>query len=96
MKNQFVMTWINRIYSFIHIPGSIVFLVWLFYYTNTRNRIDDSQRGKGMEATKRLLAGPRLYEFAEKDNGVLQSSCIHRLHALAMYATETSQRGHYG
>jgi hypothetical protein len=27
------MTWINRIYSFIHIPGTILFLVWLYNYT---------------------------------------------------------------
>jgi len=62
MKNQFVMTWINRTYSFIHIPGSIAFLVWLFYYTNTRNRIDESQSGKSIGETKGSPAGPRLYE----------------------------------
>ncbi|KAN0093485.1 hypothetical protein V8E51_016669 [Hyaloscypha variabilis] len=62
MKNQFVMTWINRTYSFIHIPGSIAFLVWLFYYTNTRNRLDESQSGKNFGETKGSPAGPRLYE----------------------------------
>jgi len=34
------MHWTNRIYSFIHIPGTILFLVWLFYYTTTRNRLE--------------------------------------------------------
>ncbi|KAG9236437.1 hypothetical protein BJ875DRAFT_227459 [Amylocarpus encephaloides] len=62
MKHEFMMTWINRIYSFIHIPGSIAFLVWLFYYTNTRNRIDDKQSGKGGGGTAGSPAGPRLYE----------------------------------
>jgi len=59
MRNQFVMTWINRTYSFIHIPGSIAFLAWLFYYTNTRNRVGEGQRGKNVA---RSAAGPRLYE----------------------------------
>ena len=62
MKNQFVMTWINRIYSFIHIPGSIAFLVWLFYYTNTRNRIDVKQPDKDAGEAKGSPAGLRLYE----------------------------------
>ncbi|KUJ24669.1 uncharacterized protein LY89DRAFT_663391 [Mollisia scopiformis] len=62
MQNQFIMTWINRTYSFIHIPGSIAFLIWLFYYTNTRNRLDESQRGKDIGEVKGSPAGPRLYE----------------------------------
>ncbi len=62
MKNQFVMTWINRTYSFIHIPGSIAFLVWLFYYTNTRNRVDVKQPDKDVGEAKGSAAGPRLYE----------------------------------
>ncbi|RFU33759.1 hypothetical protein B7463_g2546, partial [Scytalidium lignicola] len=60
MAQPFLMTWINRIYSFIHIPGSIAFLVWLFYYTNTRNRLRH-----GGSNTSELMgspAGPRLYE----------------------------------
>lgn len=62
MQNIFVMTWINRTYSFIHIPGSIAFLIWLFYYTNTRNRLDMSQSGKELGEAKGSPAGPRLYE----------------------------------
>ncbi|KAH8813047.1 hypothetical protein F5884DRAFT_321646 [Xylogone sp. PMI_703] len=58
MGHPFLMTWINRIYSFIHIPGSIAFLVWLFYYTNTRNRL---QQGN-IDDAKGSPAGPRLYE----------------------------------
>jgi hypothetical protein len=62
MQNPFVMTWINRVYSFIHIPGSIAFLVWLFYHTHARSyRLNASQRAQGGE-TRRALAGPRLYE----------------------------------
>lgn len=33
LQRPTLMHWINRIYSFIHIPGTILFLVWLFYYT---------------------------------------------------------------
>ena len=29
------MHWINRIYSFIHIPGTILFLIWLYHLTIT-------------------------------------------------------------
>lgn len=56
------MTWINCTYSFIQIPISIAFLVWLFYYTNTRNRIDESQPVKNIGEAKGSPAGPRLYE----------------------------------
>ncbi|KAK3694160.1 PAP2 superfamily-domain-containing protein [Podospora appendiculata] len=39
-----LMRCINRIYSFIHIPGTIMFLIVLFYITTTRpNRIHDQQ-----------------------------------------------------
>ncbi|KAJ9637804.1 hypothetical protein H2199_007298 [Coniosporium tulheliwenetii] len=40
-----LLTWINRIYSYIHIPGTILFLVWLYYYTTTRNRLISSRPG---------------------------------------------------
>jgi hypothetical protein len=62
MKNIFLMTWINRTYSFIHIPGSIAFLVWLFYYTNTRNQLDERQDGQELGQGKGSPASPRLYE----------------------------------
>ncbi|TAQ88864.1 hypothetical protein B7494_g2795 [Chlorociboria aeruginascens] len=62
MQNQFIMMWINRTYSFIHIPGSIAFLIWLFYYTNTRNRVTERQRDEDMGERKGAPAGPRLYE----------------------------------
>lgn len=57
IKNTFLITWINRIYSFIHIPGSIAFLIWLFYYTNSRNGFTKNLGGFIGHTT-----GPRLYE----------------------------------
>lgn len=41
MRHPQLMAWTNWVYSFIHIPGTIAFLVWLYYYTTTRNRLDD-------------------------------------------------------
>ncbi|EQK97827.1 integral membrane protein [Ophiocordyceps sinensis CO18] len=41
-----LMHWINRVYSFIHIPGTIFFLVALYHLTTTR----------------KVAAGPALYE----------------------------------
>lgn len=32
-----LMHWTNRLYSFIHIPGTILFLVFLYHYTITSN-----------------------------------------------------------
>lgn len=62
-----LMMCINWLYSFIHIPGTIAFLVWLYYYTITSNRVvqrrgpgsgpqDIPQEGHGS------TAGPGLYE----------------------------------
>lgn len=61
MQNQSVMTWINRTYSFIHIPGSITFLVWLFYYTHRRNYLDEANE-EGFGEMKAPPGGPGIYE----------------------------------
>ena len=57
MKSQLAITLINWLYSFIHIPGTIAFLVWLYYYTITRNRVELDQPG-GVDGSP---SGPRLY-----------------------------------
>ncbi|KAG2415670.1 hypothetical protein HFD88_006861 [Aspergillus terreus] len=62
LRHGTLMTWINWIYSFIHIPGTIAFLVWLYYYTITRNRFDESQPGKPRGVMSGSPAGPRLYQ----------------------------------
>ncbi|KAJ5218264.1 uncharacterized protein N7498_000363 [Penicillium cinerascens] len=62
LRHPPAMTWINWIYSFIHIPGTIAFLVWLYYYTITRNRIDESQPGKPRGSVSGSPAGPLLYQ----------------------------------
>ncbi|KAJ6178317.1 hypothetical protein N7519_008778 [Penicillium mononematosum] len=62
LRQPLVMPWINWIYSFIHIPGTIAFLVWLYYYTTVRNRIDEAQPGKPKGAVSGSPAGPLLYQ----------------------------------
>jgi hypothetical protein len=61
LDHPFLMHWTNRIYSFIHIPGTILFLVWLFYYTTTRNRVDLPLPNKPIGETAGSPAGPKLY-----------------------------------
>ncbi|KAK0664083.1 hypothetical protein DIS24_g689 [Lasiodiplodia hormozganensis] len=65
-----VMTWINRIYSFIHIPGTILFLVWLYYFTTTRNRLTERQPGKPAGSIEGSPAGPALYEARRRTMAV--------------------------
>jgi hypothetical protein len=62
LRHSQLMSVINWVYSFIHIPGTIAFLVWLYYYTTTRNRVDESQTGKPLGAAKGSPAGPLLYQ----------------------------------
>ncbi|GKT44709.1 uncharacterized protein ColSpa_04890 [Colletotrichum spaethianum] len=57
-----VMHWINRIYSFIHIPGTILFLVILYFVTTTRKRRALSAKLGGNDNIRWNSAGPALYE----------------------------------
>jgi len=71
-----LMRWTNRAYSFIHIPGTILFLIVLFYATTTRPKrsiFEHSQssrspnRGGSASAVKNWRAligpfGPDVYE----------------------------------
>lgn len=63
------LRWINRTYSYIHIPGSILFLVVLYYLTTTRRRkalaakVNDAGDLEGSIGAKwESAAGPALYE----------------------------------
>ncbi|KAJ6015076.1 hypothetical protein N7540_009667 [Penicillium herquei] len=62
LAHPLAMKWINWTYSFIHIPGTIAFLVWLYYYTITRNRIDEPQAWKARGTASGSPTGPLLYE----------------------------------
>lgn len=70
LRHTLLMTWINWIYSFIHIPGTIAFLVWLYYYTITRNRINEPQSGKPRGITSGSPAGPLLYQARRRTMAV--------------------------
>lgn len=61
MRHPQLMAWTDWIYSFVHIPGTIAFLVWLYYYTATRNRLDDSlnNRWNASPASPSLYAARR-------------------------------------
>lgn len=56
-----LMRWTNRTYSFIHIPGTILFLVVLYYFTTTRKR-RALIKSDGADTTMLGNAGPMLYE----------------------------------
>ncbi|OKL56796.1 hypothetical protein UA08_07773 [Talaromyces atroroseus] len=60
-----LMNWTNWIYSFIHIPGTIAFLVWLYYYTTTRTSLEGSSEKNGGSKPAKAIngspAGPLLY-----------------------------------
>ncbi|KAM5345000.1 hypothetical protein ACJ41O_010862 [Fusarium nematophilum] len=53
-----ILHWVNRLYSFIHIPGTIFFLVMLYYFTTTRKR----RVASGRLRSDNVAAGPALYE----------------------------------
>lgn len=56
-----LMRWINRTYSFIHIPGTILFLIVLFYTTTTRpkrNLFEQSHGGSASLRNWRSMIGP--------------------------------------
>ncbi|KAK6072896.1 integral membrane protein [Seiridium cupressi] len=62
MQHETMMHWINRIYSYIHIPGTIFFLGFLYFYTITRNRTDERQAGKDLGEKAGSPAGAALYQ----------------------------------
>ncbi|KAJ5232608.1 integral membrane protein [Penicillium chermesinum] len=61
LKRPLLMACVNWIYSFIHIPGTIAFLVGLYYYTTTRNETTGYRPLKPWYAQERP-AGPALYQ----------------------------------
>jgi hypothetical protein len=58
MQHETMMHWINRIYSYIHIPGTIFFLVFLYFYTITRKRTDERQ----LSGDSGSMTGAALYQ----------------------------------
>lgn len=64
MARPVLMLWLNRLYSFIHIPGSIAFLVWLYYYTTINRRNRGGELGLTLYQTRRrTLAASNLLAF---------------------------------
>jgi len=67
-----LMHWINRIYSFIHIPGTILFLVWLYNYTVLSNRLASSTHNtrSGTPLPSGSPAGPALFQARRRTMAV--------------------------
>jgi PAP2 superfamily len=70
MNSTPMMPWINYLYSFIHIPGTIAFLVWLYYYTITRNRLVQRRDGHVSGEPEGSSSGPALYEARRRTMAV--------------------------
>lgn len=70
LQHATLMRWTNRAYSFIHIPGSILFLVVFYYLTTTRPRRNaqstlpskSTSTGAGWKAVSLPPLNPALYE----------------------------------
>ncbi|KAK4935911.1 hypothetical protein LTR10_023123 [Elasticomyces elasticus] len=69
-----LMTYINWLYSFIHIPGTIAFLVWLYYYTITSNRLVQHRGSRlqvgGQSSLPGSTSGLHLYEARRRTMAV--------------------------
>ncbi|KAJ9613067.1 hypothetical protein H2200_003008 [Cladophialophora chaetospira] len=71
LQHSRVMWWLNRVYSYVHLPATISFLVGLYYFAITRNRSNNvpywhNDRTKGpelYEARRRALALCNLFAF---------------------------------
>ena len=70
MAHPLLMIGINWLYSFIHIPGSIAFLIWLFYYTITRHWSADSAHAPSAGKPPTHLVGSALYEARRRTMAV--------------------------
>lgn len=66
LERPSMLHWINRIYSFIHIPGTIFFLVALYYLTTTRKR----RILAGRVSSDFVSVGPALYEARRRTMAV--------------------------
>ena len=67
LRHEVLMRWTNRIYSYIHIPGTIFFLAWLFWYTTTSTAAATNGTTTATATTHRGSVDERRREKA--DNG---------------------------
>lgn len=61
---------VNWLYSYIHILGTIAFLVWLYYYMITWNRLLLGRQGWLGGNVGGSLSGPALYEARRRTMAV--------------------------
>lgn len=67
LQHATLMRWINRIYSFIHIPGTIFFLIALYFLTRTQKRHVMTER---VETNGVSAGGAGLYEARRRTMAV--------------------------
>ena len=71
LQHPFLLLWTNRLYSFIHIPGTIAFLVCLYYYTTTRKQFVATKPDGGLGGKPSgPSATPALYEARRRTMAV--------------------------
>ena len=70
LKHQTLITWINWLFSFTHVPGTIAFLVWLYHHTITRNTALKSQPGQLRANEDCSPSSPALYEARRRSMAV--------------------------
>lgn len=61
-----VMYWVNRIYSYVHLPATVTFLVGLYWFAITRNRT--------LARWRQPASGPYLYESKRRSLAVSDST----------------------
>ncbi|KAK6364410.1 hypothetical protein LTS17_012175 [Exophiala oligosperma] len=65
-----VMYWVNRIYSYVHLPATVTFLVGLYWFAITRNRT--------LARWRQPASGPYLYESKRRSLAIcnLLAFCV--------------------
>lgn len=61
LRHPSLMMWTNRIYSYIHIPATILFLICLYYFMITSSKNADRE-GNTVSGQVESLRGPASYE----------------------------------
>lgn len=61
LRHPLLITWVSWLYSFIHIPATIACLVWLYYYTVTRNCVEARWQAKLGGEARKISTCPELY-----------------------------------
>ena len=70
LERPLLLRYTNWLYSFIHIPGTITFLVWLYYFTITSSRVVQRRSEITDGRASGSHSGPTLYEARRRSMAV--------------------------